>query len=471
MVKKYSHIILLFFLLLFNNIAEAKIVLPSFFSDNMVLQQQSNVPIWGKSEKNSTVTLFTSWNKKISITKADENGRWKIFVQTPKAGGPFVITIKDKETTILNNVMIGEVWFCSGQSNMEMPMRGFKNQPILNSNEILTDADNSNLRLLTIKRNASVNVSDTCNGIWKISNAESAKEFSAVAYQYGALLQKKLQVPVGIIVSCWGGTTIQAWMDNETVSGFNEIKKIGISDTTKDKHKFSSTLFNGMIAPIVGYGIKGFLWYQGESNRHEPQLYGKLFPAMVTSWRKLWATKTTLPFYYVQIAPFGGKDTTRSGKHLREVQMQAMNIIPDAGMAVTMDIGDETFIHFPDKTTVAKRLLYWALAKTYNYKGLEYCGPVYKYIKIENNKLNVFFEYAENGLTSFGKELQSFEIAGADKIFYPARAMINDDKSVQVWNDEVKNPVAVRYAFKEYVKGDLYNNAGLPASSFRTDSW
>ncbi len=470
-MKIYSHILLVFFLLLFNNIAGAKIVLPSFFCDNMVLQQQSNVPIWGKSEKNSNIILFTSWNKKTSFTKADENGRWKIFVQTPKAGGPFTLTIKDKETVILSNVMIGEVWFCSGQSNMEMPMRGFKNQPVLNSNEILITADNSNLRLLTINRNASINVSDTCSGKWQISNSETAKEFSAVAYQYGAMLQKKLNIPVGIIVSCWGGTTIQSWMSEETLNGFSEIKKIVISDSTKDKHKFSSTLFNGMIAPIVGYGIKGFLWYQGESNRHEPELYGKLFPAMVTSWRNLWDTKTILPFYYVQIAPFGGKDTTRSGKHLREAQLKAMKSIPDAGMAVTLDIGDETFIHFPDKTTVAKRLLYWALAKTYNYKGIEYSGPVYKYIKIENNKVNVYFDYTENGLTSFGKELQNFEIAGANKIFYPAMAKINDDKSVQVSNDEVKNPAAVRYAFKEYVKGDLYNNAGLPASSFRTDNW
>lgn len=437
----------------------------------MVLQQQSNVPLWGTAAKNRIITLYTSWNKKVSIAKADENGKWKIFVQTSKAGGPFVITIKDKETTTLNNVMLGEVWFCSGQSNMEMPMRGFKNQPVLNSNDILLDADNINLRLLTVKRNTSANPLDTINGDWKISSAESAKEFSAVAYQYGAMLQKKLNVPVGIIVSCWGGTMIESWMSKEMLMPFREVNILSSIDTLKEKHKVPTTLFNAMIAPIAGYNIKGFLWYQGESNRHEPQLYAKLLPAMVSGWRKLWNTKTTLPFYYVQIAPFGSNDTTRSGKHLREVQLQLINNIPDAGMAVTMDIGDETHIHFSDKTTVAKRLLYWALAKTYQYKGVEYCGPIYKSIKITNNKINVFFDYAENGLTSFGKEMQNFEIAGSDKIFYAAHAKINDDKSVQVWNDVVKNPVAVRYAFKEFAKGDLYNNGGLPASSFRTDNW
>lgn len=471
MLKKNHCYILSFFLLHLNFIAEAKITLPSFFCDNMVLQQQSNLPIWGKSEKNASITLITSWNKKLNTTKADENGKWKIFVQTPKAGGPFIIEIKDKETTILNNILIGEVWFCAGQSNMEMPMRGFKNQPILNSNEILLDAENDNLRLITIKRNASIGRTDTCNGIWQVSTTETAKGFSAVAYQFGALLQKKLNIPVGIIVSSWGGTTIESWMNEESLATFPEVKKNTITDTTKDKHKFPSTLFNGMIAPLVGYGIKGFLWYQGESNRHEPQLYAKLFPAMVASWRREWDTKTILPFYYVQIAPFGSKDTSRSGKHLREAQMQAMNIIPDAGMASTMDIGAEVFIHFSDKTTVAKRLFYWAIAKTYNYKGIDYCGPIYKNFKRENSKINVFFDYAENGLTSFGKMLQTFEIAGADRVFYPAKAIIDDNKSVQVWNDEVKNPIAVRYAFKEYVKGDLYNNGGLPASSFRTDNW
>jgi len=468
---KYYFIIILFSILLFNNKVEAKIVLPSFFGNNMVLQQQSNVPLWGTAEKNGIITLFTSWNKKVSTVRADVNGKWKIFVQTPKAGGPFVITIKDKETTILNNVMVGEVWFCSGQSNMEMPMRGFKNQPVLNSNEILLDADNINLRLLTVKRNTSANPLDTINDDWKISSTESAKEFSAVAYQYGAMLQKKLNVPVGIIVSCWGGTMIESWMSKEMLMPFSEINIPSSIDTVKEKHKFPTTLFNAMIAPIVGYGIKGFLWYQGESNRHETELYAKLFPAMVSGWRKLWDTKTTLPFYYVQIAPFGSKDSTRSGKHIREVQLQSMNNIPDAGMAVTMDVGDETYIHFSDKTTVAKRLFYWALAKTYQYKGVEYCGPIYKNIKITNNKINVFFDYVENGLTSYGKELQNFEIAGTDKIFYPAKAIITIDKTVQVWNDVIKNPVAVRYAFKEFAKGDLYNNGGLPASSFRTDNW
>jgi sialate O-acetylesterase len=419
--------------------------------------------------------LYTSWDQKYYQCKSDKNGAWKIYIQTLKAGGPFHLTIRDTGQLNIENVMIGEVWFCSGQSNMEMPMRGFKNQPIINSNEILADADNFNLRLFETKKNASNTPLTNIEGQWNVSNSESASGFSAVAFMYGLMLQKKLNVPVGIIVSSVGGTRIQSWMDYQTLmsmpDSLNYLKDFNKIDTAKDKKKYATALYNAMIAPFVGYGIKGFLWYQGESNRHEPKLYQKLFPAMVQSWRKVWGQNNNLPFYYVQIAPYDSKDSTKSVKGLREAQMNALKEIPNSAMAVTMDIGEETHIHFSHKKEVSQRLLYCALANNYGYKGLAFSGPLYKSMEIKNNKISIAFDFADIGLTAFGNELVNFEISGQDKVFYPAKAKIEDDKTITVWSEQVQNPVAVRYAYKEYAKGDLYNTQGLPASSFRTDDW
>ncbi len=470
MTARFSYILLLS-LMLSAISASATITLPAMFSNNMVLQQQSNVAIWGMSSVKTPIKLTASWNHKVYTTHADTSGKWRIVIPTPKAGGPYTIEIKDNETLVLNNVMIGEVWFCSGQSNMEMPMRGFKNQPVLHSNEIIADADNNNVRLFEVKRNAALTPAYNCTGEWKVSDPATAKEFSAVAYMYGSMLQKKLQVPVGIIVSTWGGTRIQSWMNKESLANFPDVVMDNKVDTAKEKHKYPVTLFNGMIAPFVGYGIKGFLWYQGESNRHEPAKYANLFAGMVSSWRSLWHTPDTLPFYYVQIAPYGNKDTTRSVRGIREAQMNAMKMIPNSGMAITMDIGDDVHIHPPYKKEVSERLLYWALSNTYHMKGISYCGPIYKSMKIAANKINVSFDFAEYGLTTFGNELENFEMAGEDKLFYKAKAVIKEDGTIDVSCDSVSKPVAVRYAYKDYVKGELFNTAGLPASSFRTDNW
>jgi sialate O-acetylesterase len=463
------------FAFLFLSKADAKIVLPNMFANNMVMQQQSKAAIWGNGLASSIIKLNTSWDKKNYQIKSDKNGNWKIEINTPKAGGPFNITIKDTGTLVIENVMIGEVWFCSGQSNMEMPVRGFKNQPVLNSNEILADADNFSLRLFETKKNGSKTPLVNIDGQWKLSNSESASSFSAVAYMYGSLLQKKLKVPVGIIVSSVGGTRIQSWMDYQTLmsmpDSLNYLKDFNKIDTAKDKNKCATALYNAMIAPFVGYGIKGFLWYQGESNRHEPKVYQKLFPAMVQSWRKAWNQKDSLPFYYVQIAPYESKDSTKSVKGLREAQMKALKEIPNSAMAVTMDIGEENRIHPAHKKEVSERLLYCALVNTYGYKGLAFSGPLYKAMEIKNNKISIAFDFANNGLTTFGNDFINFEISGQDKVFYPAKAKIEDDKTISVWSEQVQNPIAVRYAYKEYAKGELYNIEGLPASSFRTDDW
>ena len=356
---------------------------------------------------------------------------------------------------------------------MEMPVRGYRNQPVQNANDILADADNPQIRFIKVNRASSATELDSCGGSWQVSDAQHAKDFSAVAYEYERYLQQKLKVPVGLVLSCWGGTKIETWMDKKMLAPFPDIRLPDSIDPKAGDNQPPTALFNGMIAPVAGYGIRGFIWYQGESNRGrgEPERYQQLFPAMVAGWRERWH-RGELPFYYVQIAPYGYNDSSQQGARVREAQLKALRNIPSCGMAVTLDIGKEKYIHPPAKTTVAKRLAYWALAKTYHREGLAYCGPLYASMITKGNKIIVKFDYAADGLSSNGKELENFEIAGADKIFHPAKAnILYPDGTVEVWSDGVKEPVAVRYAFKNWVEGDLYNTEGLPASSFRTDDF
>ncbi|MBN9298823.1 MAG: sialate O-acetylesterase [Filimonas sp.] len=461
---KYS---LSFLLLFITCISFANVELPAVISDNMVLQQQSQVLLWGNAKKNASMTITTSWNNKTYTIKTTAEGNFKTRVQTPVAGGPYKITFNDGEKKVLGNVLIGEVWLCSGQSNMEMPVRGFSNQPILNSNDILLDADKPGIRLFRIEKNMSKTPLTKMDSKWEEANAANVKEFSAVGYQFARMLQEKLNVPVGVIQSAYGGTDIEAWMTTTSLQPFNDFKRP--ADTAKIGKNDPQVLFNAMINPIVGYTIKGTLWYQGENNRKNPFAYDKKMEALVSIWRKLWDAGNW-PFYYVQIAPFNYADSKELVPVLQEKQFASMALIPNSGMAATIDIGSSKTIHPSDKTTVARRLLYWALANDYGKKGIAYKGPVYKTMQVNKDTVTVAFDNATFGYTAFGKELISFEVAGADKIFYPAKANITG-KGIVLLSEQVKTPVAVRYGFKDYAPGNLYNTEGLPAYPFRTDSW
>ena len=455
-MKKYVFLLLVS---LTTSAAFAKISLPSIFSNNMVLQQNSTVSIWGKAKASVKVTVHTSWNNQKYSAVSAADGSWKLSLVSTKAGGPYRITISDGEEMVLDNVLLGEVWVCSGQSNMEMPVKGFKNQPTLNSADILLDADNPQIRLIRYEKTLSKTPQYDCKSTsWQVSDPQSAKEFSAVGYQFAQQLQRKLKVPVGMIMSTWGGTRIEAWTAGNSA----------VADTSKISRDDPSALYNAMIHPFLGYGIKGVLWYQGEANRSNYEQYDQLMEAMVKGWRKGWNIGEW-PFYYVQIAPFKYDNNNKSA-FLREAQLKASTKIPNSGMVVSMDVGTEDFIHPPDKTTISKRLAYWAMANTYGMKGLPFRSPVYKSHKTDKNVITISFSHAENGLSSFGKKLSAFEIAGEDKVFHPATARITA-AGVTVQSENVKTPVAVRYAFKDWVEGDLFNNEGLPASSFRTDSW
>lgn len=457
-----------FLLLCFSVKTEAKVQLPAVLSDNMVLQQNSEVKLWGTAEKNKSVEITASWSADKYTAKADGNGKWLLKIKTPQAGGPHKIVFSDGSGALtLNNVMTGEVWICAGQSNMSMPMRGFTGQPILNSAEIIRQANNSNLRLMTVGRAPSLTPQENFKGEWKISTPEVAREFSAVAYQFGEMLQKQLNVPVGIIVSAVGGTKIECWMSREALKSFSEVNIPGRLDTVKQDFKEPTVLFNSMIYPLANFSVKGWLWYQGESNRSTADAYRELFPAMVADWRKNW-NLGELPFYYTEIAPYGSKDKKGNGVKMRYIQLQAMATIPNSGMAAITDAGMKDYIHAMDKTSVAKRLGYWALGNTYGIKGITYRSPIYKSHKTQGNKVVVSFEHFSNGITSYGKEITLFELAGHDGNFYPAKAKITGS-SIEVSAKEVEKPVSVRYAWNDWVVGEVYNTDGLPMPSFTTE--
>ncbi len=445
--------------------------LPAIFSDNMVLQQQQQVAVWGTDNPQTKISVSASWGKK-AIAVTDGNGHWKLKLQTPSAGGPYTVVIKGSQVITLKNVLLGEVWFCSGQSNMQMPLNGNYNQPVIGSNEAILNSSNDKIRMFTQQHIVSLSPLYEMKGDWKSASPATTGNFSAVAYFFAKKLQALLGVPVGLIHTSWGASSIESWMDKETLTDF---KSVVIPDTIpKTAPQTSPTImYNAMLHPYVGFTIKGLIWYQGEANRENAKDYQSLFTAMIESWRKQWS-QNDFPFYFVQIAPFDYPKLNAG--FLREAQLKTMQSVKNTGMAVTMDIGEQKVIHPSQKEAVGNRLAYWALSKDYNMPGISFSGPVYKEMKVTNNgRINLTFDYCEQGLTSFGKPLTDFEIAGEDKVFYPANAVINNkDKNaggITVWSDSVKIPVSVRYAFKNWVEGCLFNSYGLPASSFRTDTW
>ena len=448
----------------------AEVKLPAVINNNMVLQQQSSVPLWGKASANKTVRITTSWDRKNYKAVSDNNGEWRVNVKTPAAGGPYTITFDDGQKVQLNNILIGEVWVCSGQSNMVMPLKGYRNQPTLNGNDIAANAANPNIRLFHLQRAVSNVPLDDCKGSWEVSSPESAVDFSAIGFQFAQQLQKILNVPIGVIESDWGGTPIEAWMDKASLEPFPGVKIPTANDAVKAEAHRPTCLFNAMIAPITGYGIKGFLWYQGENNASKPTGYDQLMASMVSGWRKLWNTSDTLSFYYVQIAPYRYPTNRDSIAVLREMQQIAQSEIPNSGMAVSIDAGNEFTIHPGKKTVISKRLLYWALGDAYHQKGIAYKSPYYQSMEIKNGSAVISLTDAPNGFTSWDKEIEGFEIAGSNKSFYPAEAKIVGT-TIQVQSDKVPTPVSVRYGFKDWAPGNLYSTEGLPVAPFRTDDW
>lgn len=360
---------------------------------------------------------------------------------------------------------------------MEMPMKGFKSQPIWQSNEAILKSTNSKLRMYIVPRSSVLDVQDNSKpSAWKPAGPEATANFSATAYYFGQLLQEMLNVPVGLVNVSYSGSSLEAWMSADELKAFPEVKVPVKGDTIKEVSRTPTTLYNGMLHPVIGYGMRGMIFYQGESNYERSDRYEELFPAFVNNIRKAWNIGE-FPFYYAQVAPFKysypGTDLTNvklNSAYIRDAQRKALPKITNAGMAVLMDIGELENIHPARKKEGGVRLAYLALAQTYGIKGFGAFSPTYESIAIDKEKVTVKFQQVAMGLTSFGKPLTLFEIAGSDRKFYPAKATISGS-SVVVTADEVKNPVAVRYGFKNFVVGELFGNDGLPVSSFRSDNW
>ncbi len=455
-------------LLIFFFDSKAEVKLPAIFGDNMVLQQQTDAAIWGTAAADKTVRVTTSWDKKSYSTKSDSEGNWKLKVKTPAAGGPFSISISDGKNLELNNILIGEVWICSGQSNMQMTMSGYLNQPVTGAIEEIASSRNEKIRLFTVERNKSLTELKDFKGEWFECNPASVADFSAAAYYFGKMIQHALNVPVGLICSSWGGTRIEPWMSENGVKNFEWVNSPDKNFTGEFNQQIPTVLFNAMIAPMAGYAVKGAIWYQGEANRNEPAEYAKLLPGLAENWKTEWEAPE-FPFYYVQIAPYNYGGSGLNSAYIRESMLKVSDQ-PGLGMACVMDAGEENCIHPANKKVAGERLAFLALAKTYGLKGIEYSGPVLKEMKIEGSVIKLTFDHAKNGLTTFGKELTNFKIAGENKRFVPASAFITN-QGITVFSPQVEKPVAVRYAFDDFLVGELFNTEGLPASSFRTDDW
>ena len=444
--------------------AKCDIRLPSLVSNNMVLQQQSNVKLWGWASPGEKIFITTSWNNKVDSVITTRDAAWQLIVKTPAAGGPYSITLKGNNSIVLQNVLIGEVWICSGQSNMEMN----ETWGLPDVKAELQKCYNDNIRFFYIPKTTSKYPQDNCEGRWAICDSNTLKTFSAAGYFFGKKLNEQLHVPIGLINANWGGTPAEVWTPADSVNNDPVLKEAASKQQPYDWWPYTpGATFNGMIAPVTNYNIAGAIWYQGESNTASPNTYAKLLTTMINSWRSAWNTQ--FPFYYVQIAPYkyGNKNVAAL---LREQQTKAMSY-PDVGMVVITDLVDNIDdIHPKDKHDVGYRLANWALAETYHQNRIAYRNPVYKKMEIRQGKAVIYFDNAPNGLMSKNKNITEIYIAGDDKVFYPAEARIQNDQLI-VWSKQVKQPAAVRFGFSNTAMPGLFSKEGLPVCPFRTDNW
>jgi sialate O-acetylesterase len=444
----------------------------------MVLQQQADVRLWGWCDSighgavGRQVTIITSWNQQRFTATTNGEGRFEVSVPTPQAGGPYTIIYNDGTQTTLNNVLIGEVWICSGQSNMEMLMKGYKGQPVEGATEELLQCGDSLLRLFYGTRAARLMPENDLAGSWKEANTQSVREFSATAYFFGRALRRQLGVPIGLICTAFGGSACEAWMRPEWLRDFPQVQQtITDADVQRLQQRCPTALYNGQLSPVIGYGIRGAIWYQGEDNVPRYEYYAPLLSRMIQGWREDWR-QGDFPFYYCQIAPFDYSVTDWAKYNsalLREQQAKVETMVGNCRMAVLIDTGIKDVIHPRKKRQAGERLALLALANTYRVNGLPDFAT-YSSVEFHGDTAVVAFDrsrewvYFENGPTS-----PNFEVAGEDRVFYPAQVWINRNR-VYVRSTEVPRPVAVRYAFHDWVVGDLMHD-GLPVSSFRTDNW
>ena len=517
---------LLIVLSLFNCglVTDAKALeLPQIFASHMVLQRDVPVCVWGTAQANSSVFVF--FEKQRAITVADDKGYWKAWLQplTVNRKGQTLTVWGDGVEIFFDDVLVGDVWLCSGQSNMEWPVRGLNE-----IDELLAEAEDQQLRLCEVGRHfAASPVSDTKMN-WAVSDRKTIQGFSAVGYYFGKFLRRDLDVPIGLIRAAWGGTPCEAWTSSQAIDANPDLESIRElwgrqvadhpkrmarwqkaskkayqkqlewikshpdEDASKAQKKFRvprkpfppdatpfapSVLFNGMIAPVLPFSMKGVIWYQGEANVGRPDEYRALLPTMINDWRSRWQP-TQLPFGIVQLANFRTPldhalpPVDTGWAHLRDAQRHTAMTMPNVGLAVTIDIGDANNIHPHNKRDVGKRLALWALHDVYE-KQIAHCGPVFKSVTVQEHSLILRFDHVGKGIkTTDDKPITGFIIAGEDRKWHWAQVRITGPDTVEVWAQTLTHPVAVRYAWATNpVDANLTNDTGLPASPFRSDVW
>lgn len=489
--------------------ARADVTLPHLLSDHAVLQRDKPLHIWGSADAGEAVSV--TLRGQTARTVADGLGHWSIYLEPESAGGPYTLTVKGNNTITLRDILIGDVWFASGQSNMELPLKGFPGSAVLNNGaQEIAAADHPEIRLLHIPDTASAFELRDQPASWAVCTPESATTFSAVAYFFGRGLQQELHVPIGLIDSTWGGTPVSSWISMDALGEDAALmpefaarapmveseadvpamlaeekredaaaKEAGKAAPTHPWHPNPASwepagLFNGMVAPALDYTIKGVIWYQGEtdSSPMRASLYDRAFPAMITDWRMRWQ-EGNFPFLFVQISSFTSTPYETWGI-VREAQRRTLRLA-NTGMAVTLDIGEAGNVHPPDKQTVGKRLELAAEALAYG-RQLTYSGPLFQQAVAQGDSMRIYFADAQ-GLMAKGGALQGFELAGADHHFMPATAAIDAHTgngkagdTVVVRNVSIPHPRYVRYAWANApVDANLYNSAGLPASTFTSE--
>lgn len=442
-----NRLLLICFLGISNLISAQEIILSKLFTDGMVLQRETQAPIWGKTTPGTQVTITGSWNNTPVSTVADANGKFIAYLTTPEAGfTPYSIQVND---SVIHEVLIGEVWFCSGQSNMNLPL-GVNNA---------TTYKNANVRFFRTKVTNSSIPLDTLYGVW--AHGDSIAKISAVSmvgYFFARKLQMSLNVPVGMIGAYQGGTAAEEWTNPDIFAALPASVRNQFTPPTAER--IAGCLYMGMINPILPYKISGMLWYQGENNVIRKETYSAILNAMVPGWRNDFKNPM-LPFYLVQLPNYQGE-----WREFREIQQQIAETLPNAGFVTTVDVGDEANIHPLNKKPVGERLCDMALARVYG-KVATFNSPQFRAATVEGNAMRVFFNFAEKGFKiSVGDSPELFEIAGANDVYYPAKARI-EGTTVLVWADEVLVPVKVRYFWKNYAEPNLFSTDNYPVTPFR----
>ncbi|WP_368411299.1 sialate O-acetylesterase [Paludisphaera mucosa] len=482
--------------------ARADVKLPAIFGDHMVLQRSLPLNVWGWAEPGEDVTV--KFHGQTRTTKGGGDGKWSVVLEPVAAGGPFEMVVSGKNTVTFNDVLVGEVWVCSGQSNMQWSVAGSTDADL----EIAA-AKFPNIRLISVPQVGTQEPQKDFKGQWKVCSPETVGPFSAVGYFFGRQLYETLGVPVGLINDAWGGSACEAWVPREKLAADPKYKDLLASWEEREKgyeaakkayedakaqakaegkpgpkpqddpdglmkgnHR-PGNIFNGVLLPTIGYGIKGAIWYQGESNAGRAYQYRDLFPLMIQAWRELWG-QGNFPFYWVQLADFlpeKPEPGDSSWAELREAQTMTIRRLPNTGEAVIIDLGEAKDIHPKNKLDVAQRLARWALARDYGV-NIPYQSPTYKAMEKHDGKVVLTFDHVAGGFAPFDvAEPRGFAIAGADKKFVWAQAKIVGPDKIEVWSDKVSQPESVRYAWADNPVCNLYSGVGLPLTPFRTDDW